>query len=69
MCIEGYPERNCPTILVYKNEDIVRQVVTLAELGGTGTRLEGTFRSRVGPFQYNAVWEVALTTKQILRSS
>lgn len=47
MCIEGYPERNCPTILVYKNEDIVRQIVTLAELGGTGTRLEGTFRSHV----------------------
>lgn len=42
MCIEGYPERNCPTILVYKNEDIVKQVVTLAELGGTNTRLEGS---------------------------
>lgn len=42
MCIEGYPERNCPTILVYKNEDIVKQIVTMAELGGTSTRLEGT---------------------------
>lgn len=50
MCIEGYPERNCPTILVYKNEDIVKQIVTLAELGGTSTRLEGTFLSRVNPF-------------------
>ncbi|KAI9805376.1 MAG: hypothetical protein M1833_005830 [Piccolia ochrophora] len=34
MCIEGYPEKNCPTILVYHKEDIVRQIVTLRELGG-----------------------------------
>ncbi|SPN99841.1 related to phosducin homolog, likely to be involved in regulation of pheromone response [Cephalotrichum gorgonifer] len=32
--IENYPERNCPTILVYKNGDIVKQVVTLAMVGG-----------------------------------
>ncbi|KAJ4298734.1 Proteolipid protein 2 [Collariella sp. IMI 366227] len=30
--IEGYPERNCPTILVYNKGDIVKQVVTLATL-------------------------------------
>ena len=32
--IENYPDRNCPTILVYKNGDIVKQVVTLMTLGG-----------------------------------
>ncbi|KAJ4410564.1 Proteolipid protein 2 [Gnomoniopsis sp. IMI 355080] len=32
--IENYPEKNCPTILVYKNGDIVKQVVTLALVGG-----------------------------------
>lgn len=32
--IEGYPERNCPTILVYRNGDIVKQIVTLALIGG-----------------------------------
>lgn len=32
--IENYPERNCPTILVYKNGDIVKQVVTLMTVGG-----------------------------------
>lgn len=32
--IENYPERNCPTILVYRNGDIVKQVVTLALVGG-----------------------------------
>ncbi|KAH8601797.1 putative Phosducin-like protein 2 [Bisporella sp. PMI_857] len=34
MAIEGYPDRNCPTILVYHKGDIVEQVVTLMTLGG-----------------------------------
>lgn len=34
MAIEGYPDRNCPTILVYHNGDIVKQVVTLMTVGG-----------------------------------
>lgn len=37
--IEGYPERNCPTILVYRNGDIVKQVVTLALLHGVKTSM------------------------------
>ncbi|ROV96734.1 hypothetical protein VSDG_05541 [Cytospora chrysosperma] len=32
--IENYPEKNCPTILVYKNGDIVKQIVTLVTVGG-----------------------------------
>lgn len=38
LAIEGYPERNCPTILAYRNGDIVRQIVTLSELGGLGMK-------------------------------
>jgi hypothetical protein len=34
MAIEGYPDRNCPTILIYHNGDIVKQVVTLMTMGG-----------------------------------
>jgi len=34
MAIEGYPDRNCPTILIYDKGDIVKQVVTLMTLGG-----------------------------------
>lgn len=34
MAIEGYPDRNCPTILVYDKGDITKQVVTLMTLGG-----------------------------------
>jgi hypothetical protein len=39
LCIEGYPERNTPTILVYKDGDIKRQIITLAELNGPRTSL------------------------------
>lgn len=37
--IEGYPERNCPTILVYDKGDIVKQVVTLATMRGAKTSM------------------------------
>lgn len=39
LCIEGYPERNTPTILVYHKGEIVRQVVTLRELSGVRTTI------------------------------
>jgi hypothetical protein len=41
LCIEGYPEKNTPTVLVYKDGDIRRQVVTLRELRGSHTTAEG----------------------------
>ncbi|KAL8746272.1 MAG: hypothetical protein Q9190_001698 [Brigantiaea leucoxantha] len=37
LCIEGYPERNTPTILVYKDGDIKRQIVTLRDFKGERT--------------------------------
>ncbi|EAW11527.1 phosducin family protein [Aspergillus clavatus NRRL 1] len=47
MCIEGYPERNTPTILVYKDGEIRRQLVTLRELNGPRTKLEDLERMLV----------------------
>ncbi|KAK3707237.1 Proteolipid protein 2 [Vermiconidia calcicola] len=41
LCIEGYPDRNTPTVLCYREGEIRRQIVTLSELGGMGTRVEG----------------------------
>jgi hypothetical protein len=38
--IENYPDRNCPTILVYKNVDIIKQVVTLATIGGVKINMQ-----------------------------
>lgn len=40
MCIEGYPEKNTPTILVYKDTEIKKQLITLRELNGPRTKIE-----------------------------
>ena len=41
LCIEHYPERNTPTILVYRDGDIRKQVVTLKEFGGIKVTIRG----------------------------
>lgn len=38
--IEGYPEKNCPTILIYKDGELVKQLVTLLMLNGNDTTLK-----------------------------
>ncbi|MCJ1355063.1 MAG: hypothetical protein MMC33_005054 [Icmadophila ericetorum] len=48
LCIEGYPERNTPTILVYKDGDIKKQMVTLRELGGQATSINDLQKLLVG---------------------
>ncbi|KAF1913461.1 thioredoxin-like protein [Ampelomyces quisqualis] len=40
LCIEGYPDKNTPTVLVYKDCDIKKQIVTLGELGGVRTNTQ-----------------------------
>lgn len=41
MCIDGYPENNTPTILVYRNGDVRKQLITLRDLGGENTGMRG----------------------------
>lgn len=41
-CIENYPDRLMPTLLVYGPNEFRSQVVGLAELGGNNTRVPGT---------------------------
>lgn len=55
MCIEGYPERNTPTVLIYKDGDIKKQIVTLRELNGvkTGMRDLETVLVQVGAIMEN----------------
>ncbi|KAL3233528.1 Phosducin-like protein 2 [Nakaseomyces bracarensis] len=38
--IENYPENNCPTLIVYYNGDVVKNIVTLLELGGNNTTVK-----------------------------
>ena len=40
LLVENYPERNTPTILIYKDTNIAKQVVTLASLNGVRTNLQ-----------------------------
>lgn len=35
--IENYPDANCPTLLVYHKGDVLKNIVTLLELGGNDT--------------------------------
>ena len=48
LCIEGYPDRNTPTILIYREGEIRRQIVTLQELRGMETSLEDLEQVLVG---------------------
>lgn len=41
LCIDSYPERNTPTILVYRDGDVKKQIVTLRELKGQHTTING----------------------------
>lgn len=38
--IENYPNDNCPTLLVYYNGDMLKNFITLLELGGNNTTLK-----------------------------
>ncbi|CAK7891209.1 phosducin-like protein 2 [[Candida] anglica] len=38
-CVENYPESNCPTIIIYHNKDVIKQYVTLMQLGGNDAKL------------------------------
>ncbi|CCD24896.1 Plp2p NDAI_0E00800 [Naumovozyma dairenensis CBS 421] len=38
--IENYPDINCPTLLVYYKGDVVKNMITLLELGGNNTTLK-----------------------------
>lgn len=37
-CIENYPEQNCPTLMVYNKGNVIKQFITLTQLGGNATR-------------------------------
>jgi hypothetical protein len=58
LCIEGYPDRNTPTILVYRNGDIKRQIVTLGELKGSHTKLGGKNKTRFPAVRLPRIWQL-----------
>jgi hypothetical protein len=47
-CIEGYPDKNVPTLLLYRNGELQGQIVTLAELGGLDVSSKSALARRGG---------------------
>lgn len=45
--IENYPETNCPTLIVYYKGDVLKNLVTLLELGGNTSTLDNLERLMV----------------------
>lgn len=41
-CIENYPDKNCPTLLVYRKGEMTGQIVGLGGMGGQKATLEGS---------------------------
>lgn len=57
-CIEGYPDRLMPTLLVYGPNEFRSQVVGLAELGGNNTRVPGMTTMRLSFLSYTRHGEI-----------
>ncbi|KAM9904332.1 hypothetical protein OXX80_008234 [Metschnikowia pulcherrima] len=38
-CVENYPDSNCPTLIIYHKRNIVKQYVTLTQLGGNDCKI------------------------------
>jgi hypothetical protein len=47
-CIEGYPDRLMPTLLIYGPNEFRSQIVGLADLGGNNTRVPGKIPEKSG---------------------
>lgn len=39
-CIENYPDSNCPTLIFYHKTNVIKQYITLTQLGGNDTKLK-----------------------------
>ncbi|QLL32643.1 hypothetical protein HG536_0D01650 [Torulaspora globosa] len=72
--IENYPEANCPTLLVYYKGDVIKNMITLLELGGNDTKIGdfealmvkiGAVDDRDGRLLINQESEEALEAKKL----
>lgn len=48
-CIENYPDRNVPTLLLYHEGSLQGQIVGLAELGGLKVTIDGAYHRPTHP--------------------
>jgi hypothetical protein len=47
MCIPNYPDKNIPTLLIYRNGEITGNVVAGLGLNGMKTTVQGEFESQM----------------------
>ena len=40
-CIENYPDKNCPTMIIYRKGEMMGQIVGLSAMGGDKAKLVG----------------------------
>lgn len=38
-CVENYPDTNCPTLIIYHKTHVVKQFITLTQLGGNDCKI------------------------------
>jgi hypothetical protein len=38
-CVENYPDTNCPTLIIYSKTNVVKQYITLTQLGGNDCKI------------------------------
>jgi hypothetical protein len=65
LCIEGYPDKNTPTVLVYKDGDIRKQIVTLRELGGVRTGVKGMWKTLLLMHRSLLCWSVEVVMRLV----
>ncbi|KAJ3188076.1 hypothetical protein HDU82_004101, partial [Entophlyctis luteolus] len=58
-CIPNYPDRNCPTLIIYKDGDILANLVGIQALGGANVRAYDLERMLVG---YKVIESALLAT-------
>jgi len=45
-CIENYPDKNCPTMIIYRKGQMMGQIVGMGSMGGDKAKLVGGFSLR-----------------------
>ncbi|SGY14214.1 BQ5605_C010g06104 [Microbotryum silenes-dioicae] len=55
-CIENYPDKNCPTMIVYRNGEMMGQIVGLGAMGNEKCKLVGEGSASTAIEHLNYLW-------------
>jgi len=57
VCIPNYPDKNLPTVFVYRDGELRKQFIGAAELGGSSLSRDGQYDGYC--CQYETMWSVS----------